>query len=139
MTSLCVRDYMNMRPVVFSPEMSLSAALDKLLTSKQIGGPVVDKDHRLVGFLSEQDMIETVLKVGYCCQDSYSVTDCMSTQVLTANPEDSIMVLAEQMTIKKPKIYPVVSDDGNLVGVISRRDVLFAIGSQITHGFQHPV
>jgi CBS domain-containing protein len=130
---------MNMRPVIFSPEMSLSAALDKLLTSKQIGGPVVDAEHRVVGFLSEQDMIETLLKVGYSCQDSYSVTDCMSAQVLTANPEDSIMVLAEQMTIKKPKIYPVVASDGNLVGVISRRDVLSAIGNQITHGFQHPV
>lgn len=139
MTSLLVRDYMNVRPVVFSPDMSLTAALDKLLSAKQIGGPVVDSEHQVVGFLSEQDMIETLLKVSYYCQDSHAVKDCMRSDVLTVTPDTSIIVLAEKMTAQKPKIYPVISPEGNLVGVISRRDVLSAIATQIAQGFQHPV
>jgi CBS domain-containing protein len=47
-------------------------------------------------------------------------------------------VLAETMTGQKPKIYPVV-DDGRLVGVITRRDVLTAISNQIGACFKHPL
>ncbi|CAG19625.1 putative inosine monophosphate dehydrogenase-related protein [Photobacterium profundum SS9] len=129
---------MNSRPVTFDKHMSLSVALDKLLTAKQIGGPVIDEQKRVVGFLSEQDMIHKLLKVGYHCQDTHNVDDCMRPDVLTVSPEDSIIELAEVMSGQKPKIYPVVNN-GFLVGVITRRDVLTAISTQIGECFKHPV
>lgn len=138
MESLKVKDYMNSRPVTFDKHMSLSVALDKLLTAKQIGGPVIDEQKRVVGFLSEQDMIHKLLKVGYHCQDTDNVNDCMRPDVLTVSPEDSIIELAEVMSGQKPKIYPVVNN-GLLVGVITRRDVLTAISTQIGECFKHPV
>ncbi|AJR09253.1 CBS domain-containing protein [Photobacterium gaetbulicola] len=138
MESLKVKDYMNVRPVTFEPKMSLSKALDKLLSSKQIGGPVVNETHHVVGFLSEQDMIHKLLKVGYYCQDTHTVEECMRPDVLTVSPEDSIIELADIMAGQKPKIYPVV-DNGRLVGVITRRDVLTAISNQIVDCFKHPV
>lgn len=138
MESLKVKDYMNTRPVTFDPKMSLSQALGKLLLSKQIGGPVVDEQRKVVGFLSEQDMIHKLLKVGYHCQDTHNVQDCMHAEVLTVTPEDSIIELADVMTGQKPKIYPVV-DNGRLVGIITRRDVLTAISNQIVDCFKHPV
>ena len=138
MESLKVKDYMNSRPVTFDKHMSLSVALDKLLTAKQIGGPVIDEQKRVVGFLSEQDMIHKLLKVGYHCQDTHNVNDCMRPDVLTVSPEDSIIELAEVMSGQKPKIYPVVNN-GLLVGVITRRDVLTAISTQIGECFKHPV
>jgi predicted transcriptional regulator len=138
MESLKVKDYMNSRPVTFDKHMSLSVALDKLLTAKQIGGPVIDDQKHVVGFLSEQDMIHKLLKVGYHCQDTHNVDDCMRPDVLTVSPEDSIIELAEIMSGQKPKIYPVVNN-GLLVGVITRRDVLTAISTQIGACFKHPV
>lgn len=138
MESLKVKDYMNVRPVTFTGEMSLSVALNKMLTAKQIGGPVINELKQVVGFISEQDMIHKLLKVGYHCQDSHTVSDCMRTDVLTVSGEDTIIVLAETMTENKPKIYPVV-DDGRLVGVITRRDVLTAISNQIGACFKHPL
>ncbi|PSW17273.1 CBS domain-containing protein [Photobacterium sanctipauli] len=138
MESLKVRDYMNVRPVTFDPKMSLSQALDKLLTAKQIGGPVIDETRKVVGFLSEQDMIHKLLKVGYHCQDTHNVQECMRPDVLTVSPEDSIIELANTMAGQKPKIYPVI-DRGELVGVITRRDVLTAISNQIGDCFKHPV
>ncbi|KXI22315.1 CBS domain-containing protein [Photobacterium sanguinicancri] len=138
MESLKVKDYMNMRPVTFDPSQSLSAALDKLLTAKQIGGPVVDANRQVVGFLSEQDMIQKLIKVGYHCQDTHTVGECMRADVLTVSPDSSIIELAETMSGQKPKIYPVV-ESGQLVGVITRRDVLTAISNQIGACFKHPV
>ena len=138
MESLKIKDYMNIRPVTFTENMSLSAALDKLLTAKQIGGPVINEHKQVVGFISEQDMIHKLLKVGYHCQDSHTVSECMRVDVLTVSGDDTIIVLAETMTGKKPKIYPVV-DDGRLVGVITRRDVLTAISNQIGACFKHPL
>ena len=138
MESLKVRDYMNARPVTFDPKMSLSQALEKLLNAKQIGGPVVDENRKVVGFISEQDMIHKLLKVGYYCQDTHTVGECMREDVLTVTPDDSIIELADTMTGQKPKIYPVV-DNGQLVGIITRRDVLRAISTQIIECFKHPV
>ncbi|OBU15211.1 hypothetical protein AYY19_05570 [Photobacterium aquimaris] len=138
MESLKVKDYMNVRPVTFTETMPLSGALDKLLTAKQIGGPVINEHKQVVGFISEQDMIHKLLKAGYHCQDSHTVRECMRTDVLTVSGEDTIIALAETMTGQKPKIYPVV-DDGSLVGVITRRDVLTAISNQIGACFKHPL
>ncbi|MCP4956655.1 CBS domain-containing protein [Photobacterium aquimaris] len=138
MESLKVKDYMNVRPVTFTETMPLSGALDKLLTAKQIGGPVVNEHKQVVGFISEQDMIHKLLKVGYHCQDSHTVSECMRTDVLTVSGEDTIIALAETMIGQKPKIYPVV-DDGRLIGVITRRDVLTAISNQIGACFKHPL
>ncbi|EAR55192.1 putative inosine monophosphate dehydrogenase-related protein [Photobacterium sp. SKA34] len=138
MESLKVKDYMNVRPVTFSESMSLSVALDKLLTAKQIGGPVINEYKQVIGFLSEQDMIHTLLKVGYHCQDSHTVKDCMRDDVLTVSSDDSIIELAQIMTGQKPKIYPVV-DNGQLLGVITRRDVLTAISTHLGDCFKHPL
>ncbi|WP_087022964.1 CBS domain-containing protein [Thaumasiovibrio subtropicus] len=138
MESLKVRDYMNARPVTFSPEASLSEALDKLLASRQTGGPVVNESGRVVGFLSEQDMIHKLLKVGYFCQETNLVSDCMQSDVLSVQSHDSIIELADKMVTAKPKLYPVV-DDGVLIGTITRRDVLRAISTHLGDCFKHPV
>lgn len=139
MESIKVKDYMNVRPVTFKTAMSLSMALEKLLNAKQTGGPVVDENNHVVGFLSEQDMIQALLKAGYYCQESNSVGDCMHTKVISVSPEDSIITLAEAMLPNRPKVYPVLSEDERLVGVISRRDILRAISTQIEDCFHHPV
>ncbi|MBE1275810.1 CBS domain-containing protein [Enterovibrio baiacu] len=138
MESIKVKDYMNKRPVTFKASMTLSIALEKMLKADQTGGPVVDDNHHVVGFLSEQDMIHKLLKVGYYCQDTNTVDDCMHKAVETVTPEDSIIRLAEQMLPGKPKVYPVV-EHGRLVGIMSRRDILKAIATQIDDCFHHPV
>lgn len=138
MESIKVKDYMSSRPVTFTPKMSLSSALDKMLRTQQSGGPVVDEKNHVVGFLSEQDMIHKLLKVGYYCQDTHTVEDCMHREVLSVSPEDSIITLAEAMVPTKPKLYPVC-EGSRLVGVISRRDILRAISTQIGDCFLHPV
>ncbi|NLS13058.1 CBS domain-containing protein [Vibrio sp. SM6] len=138
MNSLKVKDYMTLQAVTFTKEMPLSAALDKVMSSVTMGGPVVDEQGAVIGFLSEQDLLQQLVKVSYFCQDSHTVGDCMHGDVLSVSPDMSVIDLAEMMKIGKPKMYPVV-ENKKLVGVITRRDVLKAIGHSLNECFQHPV
>ncbi|WP_070967261.1 CBS domain-containing protein [Vibrio sonorensis] len=138
MESLKVRDYMTLQAVTFKPEMSLSAALEKVNRSQHMGGPVINEKEEVIGFLSEQDLLDKLIKVSYFCQDTHLVGDCMHKEVLSVSPNTSIIELADMMKVGKPKAYPVI-DNGKLVGIITRRDVLQAIGKNINECFQHPV
>lgn len=138
MPSLKVRDYMRPRAVTFTVDMSLSTALDKVLNAINIGGPVVNDRNEVVGFLSEQDLLNRLIQVSYHCQDTHVVGDCMRTEPLTISPEMSVIELANMMQEGKPKVYPVV-ENKKLVGIISRREVLKAVSDNLDNCFKHPV
>ncbi len=138
MESYKVKDYMVLQPVTFTPEMSLTAALDKVINSEHLGGPVVDVNGKVIGFISEQDLLDKLIKVSYHCQDTHIVSDCMHKEVLSVPSDMGIIELAEMMKIGKPKVYPVI-DDGKLLGIITRRDVLKAIEQSLKACFKHPV
>ncbi len=138
MESPKVKEYMTHQAITFRPEMSLSAALDKVMRSDHLGGPVIDDKENVIGFLSEQDLLDKLVKASYFCQDTHIVAECMHKEVLSVSPNTSILELADMMKVGKPKVYPVV-DNGKLVGIITRRDVLRAIGKSLSTCFQHPV
>lgn len=138
MDSLRVRDYMTVQTVTFSPDMPLSVALERVMHSRHLGGPVIDENKRVIGFLSEQDLLDKLIKVSYFCQDTHIVSECMYREVLSVSPNTSIIELADMMKVGKPKVYPVI-DQGKLVGIITRRDVLLAIAKNLTTCFKHPV
>ena len=139
MRSLKVKDYMTLQAVTFTKDMSLSAALNKVIKSVTLGGPVIDENKKVVGFLSEQDLLDKLVKASYHCQDTNTVQECMHQDVLSVSPEMSIIELADMMKVGKPKVYPVVDDKGKLVGIITRRDVLIALGVTLNECFMHPV
>lgn len=62
----------------------------------------------------------------------------MYREVLSVSPDLSIIELADLMKVGKPKAYPVIDND-RLVGIITRTDVLRAIGKNLDDCFQHPV
>ncbi|MCW8332783.1 CBS domain-containing protein [Vibrio sp. SCSIO 43135] len=138
MESLKVKDYMTLQAITFKPEMSLSAALEKVMKSDHLGGPVINEKEEVIGFLSEQDLLDKLVKVSYFCQDTHIVSDCMHGEVLSVSPDTTIIEMADKMQVGKPKVYPVI-DNGKLVGIITRRDVLRAIGKSIDDCFKHPV
>lgn len=131
MESVQIKEYMNHYPVTFTPDMVVEQAALRFLKSKQIGGPVVDTSNRLVGFLSENDVLEKMMENIYYNEHIVDVTELMRTDVLTVKPYDSIIELGQQMLKDKPKVYPVIDDDNNLLGTISRNDVLRAIDTHM--------
>lgn len=136
MESLKAKDYMQSRPITFTADMMVQAAVEKFLNSHQLGGPVVDGQGHLIGWISEQDCIAVLLKEAYHCEHVAQVKDVMRKEVLSVGPDTSILSLAEMMMGQKPKIYPVV-EEGRLLGVINRHNVMQAIHTQLTTCFVH--
>ena len=136
MESVQIKEYMNHYPVTFTPDMVIEEASLRFLKTKQIGGPVIDKNNKLVGFLSESDVLEKMLESIYYNEHVTDVEALMRKDVLSVKPYDSIVELGQSMLKNKPKVYPVVDDDGNLLGTICRNDVLQAVDKHMRASFQ---
>ena len=138
MESLKVSDYMNHRPVTFTCDMPVAEAVERLLQAKQMGGPVIDAQNKVIGFLSEQDCLVQMIESSYYREQVAHVKDIMRAEVLAIKPYTSVIELAQQMTTAKPKVYPVVDDDGYLLGTINRSALLQALDLQLHDGYKSP-
>ncbi len=117
---------MNSYPITFTEKMSVEDASLRFLKTKQIGGPVIDENNKLLGFVSEGDVLKKMLDTLYFNDNVAFVKDIMRKDVLSVKPYDSIIELGQSMLEHKPKVYPVIDDAGNLLGTISRNEVLQA-------------
>lgn len=131
MESIKVADHMNKRPVTFKTDMTIAQAVAGFLHSHQIGGPVLNEQQQVVGFLSEQDCLAHMLESTYLGESHCTVNELMHTNPLTTTATASVLDLAQQMKSNKPKIYPVVDDNNRILGIISRSDVLKAIDKHL--------
>lgn len=136
MESLKVSDYMNLRPVTFTTDMTVAEAVEHLLQTKQTGGPVIDSNKKVIGFLSEQDCIVQMIESSYYRERVAHVKDVMKNQVISIKSYTSIIELAQKMITEKPKVYPIVDDDGYLLGTINRSALLKAIDLQLHDGYK---
>ena len=136
MESIKVQEYMNHFPVTFTAEMAVEEASLRFLKTKQIGGPVIDDKGKLIGFLSESDVLAKMIETIYYNEHIADVADLMRKDVLSVKPYDSVIELGQLMLKNKPKVYPVVDDGGNLLGTICRNDVLLAIDKHLRVNLQ---
>ena len=127
---LQIRNHMSRLTHSRSPQRGLAEALDRLHQADASGLPVLDDQKRLIGFLSEQDCIPSLLTGSYHCDSRTRVEDLMSRTPLFVSPDDSILDLARQMTGARPKVYPVL-EGGKVVGIINRRQVMQALNAQM--------
>ncbi len=138
MQSMKVVDFMNRHPAVFTADLPIEVAVERLVQSRQRGGPVVDEKRHVIGFISEQDCLAAMLRDTYHKELSANVGDCMyQGEVLSVFANETITDVAQRMDAKKPKVYPVLDDDNRqLVGVITRTDVLAAIDSYFKDSYR---
>ncbi|SET41994.1 CBS domain-containing protein [Marinobacter segnicrescens] len=101
----------------------LPVVVKHLLQNHVTGLPVVDKDRKVVGFVSEQDCIHALLVSNYHGEGEPSVDDVMKREPVTISPEMSVVDLAQNLGHGKPKVYPV-EDHGRLVGIVTRTSIL---------------
>ena len=111
----------------FSPEMDILEAIHTLLSNRISGAPVVDKLGTIVGVLSEKDCIAVALQTSYYEERAGKVEEFMTRDVKTVSANASMIEIAKLFLETNFRRYPVVDDDGRLVGQISRRDVLKAM------------
>lgn len=132
MESVKIKDHMNHRPVFFKGTETVVVAVERLLQSNSSGGAVVDDNKKVIGFLSEQDCLKAMLSSTYHSGEaSQCVAELMNTEVLLVKPYDSVLAIAEDMLGSRPRVYPVVDDDGHLVGSVNRTDILNALDKHL--------
>jgi len=131
MNNLEVSHFMTGKSIFFKKEMTIETAVEKLLTNKHIGGPVIDDFGRVIGWLSEQDCLAKMIEASYYCELAALVEDVMVREVVTVKSAMSLVDLAQQMLLASPKIYPVVDDENKYIGLIARKDVLAGMNKQL--------
>ncbi len=124
--TLRIRDYMSRRLVVLSPETEILQALNTLLEHGISGAPVLDKSGALLGILTEKDCMEVMLNAAYYSEYAAIVADFMTPEVVSVGPDEGIVSLAKRFLNDPYHRYPV-TENGRLVGVISRGDVVRAL------------
>jgi CBS domain-containing protein len=101
-----------------------------LLTRQQISGaPVVDCQGRIVGIVSEADIV---------AKRGARVEDIMSETVCSVDEETSIEEIAAVMTARKINRVPVVRGK-KLIGVVSRADLVAAVARGIPISLNTPI
>lgn len=121
-----VRDYMATELTVLSPDQAVLRAMRLMLEQRISGAPVVDAHGNLVGLLTQRDCLSVAFQTSYHGQAAGSVADYMTSQVETVPVETTLVEVIERFYRSPHRRFPVV--DGNqLVGQISRSDVLRAV------------
>ncbi len=127
MKNQLVEQYMEKRVHTVRADMDIIEVMDEFVRKKITGAPVVDDRGNLQGMLSDTDCISAVLKAGYDPQWRGLVSDFMTTDVETVDAQTSITEVAERFLKRRFRRFPVI-DDNQVVGQISRLEVLKAIG-----------
>ena len=108
--------------VTTDPNASVSEAI-KLLGARRIGAVVVTgADRRMVGILSERDIVRALAEKGAKALDM-PIAEIMTRKVITCGIGETVSELMERMTTGKFRHVPVI-DQGRLAGIISIGDVV---------------
>jgi CBS domain-containing protein len=108
--------------VSIEPAATLKAAAT-LLAEKRIGAVVVlGADRRIIGILSERDIVRAIGERGAAALDE-AVSQTMTRKVSTCTEGETLVSIMERMTEGKFRHVPVV-DQGRLIGIVSIGDVV---------------
>lgn len=110
------------RVVTVAPHDTIDAVV-RVLTRNRIGAaPVLESDDRLVGIISERDVLRGTAEHGAHVL-GLRVEQLMTREVKTCAPDDQIVALMETMTLQRFRHLPVVRN-GVLLGIVSIGDVV---------------
>lgn len=129
MISLNVRNYMATKLITLDPDADILSAAHILIKHEISGAPVVVNSDQMVGILTERDCMRVALQAEYYGTPGGRVKEFMSKNVKSVRPEDSILDVAKMFIDGTFNRYPVVENE-RLIGQISRRDVMRALGKQ---------
>jgi CBS domain-containing protein len=121
---------MRVRLVTAKPDDPAAEAIRRMLASG-IGSVVVCEDSVPVGIFTERDVLR--LAGEGADFESTPVRRAMTPRPLTVGTGDTIMDAARLMADRRLRHLPVV-EDGNLVGMVSMRDVLGYLAERMFSG-----
>jgi CBS domain-containing protein len=143
-----VRDVMVAPVITVEPTASVQEAAKLFLEKRISAAPVVDGKGKLVGIVSEGDLLHRVeagterrhswwlrsliesdtLAAEYVKAHSRKISDVMTRTVITTSPQTPLHEVAAVMEKSAIRRLPVI-ENGQLVGIVSRANLLQAVAS----------
>jgi Predicted signal-transduction protein containing cAMP-binding and CBS domains len=122
---MIVRDLIKRKPVTADLNATLSDVA-KLMKENDVGSVVITEGNKPVGIITERDLV-------YAVADGLSpetpVTKVMSYDPVKVRQDEDVSSALSLMVSRNIRHLVVVNDEGDLVGVVSSKDMLKAVGS----------
>jgi CBS domain-containing protein len=133
MDTIQVRSVMTNLVLTVRPQDLIEEVAKRLLANRVSGAPVVDGG-QLVGIVSETDLIHVYASPrrrvsplplpGEQPGDTSTIGDVMTTKVVSIKPEATVWEAAALIDRHRVRRLPVVDDDGFVVGIVARADLV---------------
>ncbi len=118
---LQAKDIMTKEVVVVWPETSVKEVLELMLANEVSGIPVVERDMKLVGVVTEKDLLRLFFEPGSIGKKT--VKEFMTQPVVHFDENENIEDICQCLNTVHFRRVPVTKDD-KLVGIVSRPDVI---------------
>ncbi|GAB7089967.1 hypothetical protein JCM18237_02380 [Halorubrum luteum] len=120
MSDVPIDRIMSTELVTVDDDAVVATAAQRMLAEGVGSVLVVNEADRLRGFLTATDFVRLVYENDP--EDETPIGECMTTDVLTASPDDTAEDL-ETLITSGYTHFPVTDDDGKVVGVVSTTDL----------------
>jgi CBS domain-containing protein len=114
---MIAKDIMTRDVITVNPTMTIKSLAMMLIKNQISGAPVADKVGKIVGVVSESDIV---------AKKGKDVKSIMSKKIISVGEQTPVEEIARMMTTHHIKRLPVMND-GKVVGIVSRADIVSAI------------
>ncbi len=126
-----VEDYMSTPVVVVKPEDTLAYARNLMIRYRIGRLVVIDDAERPIGILTRSDMVRALSEYRSRTIDSLRVEEVMTKNPATVKASQPLRQAARVLLEKGVSGLPVVDEDGKLVGIITKTDIVKAYAEKI--------
>lgn len=147
------RDIMTSKVITVTEHDTLKEAIELLSTHRFGGLPVVDENRKLIGVISVTDIVRYSEKIdvvplinlsgwispyadtksmfylrkGQDAMQYTTVGEVMKRKIFTAKADESLNDIADLMKRRRINRVPIVDDEGKLIGIVTRSDIVQGI------------
>jgi acetoin utilization protein AcuB len=114
-------ELMSTQVVTLQDDAPLSSAAEIFSQRRFRHIPVLNSESQLAGILSDRDVLRNSSRKGW---ESESVSSFMSKLVIVASKDTEIREIARVMFEERIGCMPITDDPGNLIGIVTRSDIL---------------
>jgi CBS domain-containing protein len=123
------KDIMTKNVVVLKADAKIFETIDVLVGNKISGAPVVNAEGKIIGIVSEKDLLIALDFLGEKKAAMAQVHEFMTRDVILLSEETSIKEISQTLVRENIKRIPIVKNE-QVVGIVARRDILRAIREQ---------